>query len=255
MTRIGIITSGGDAPGMNAAIRAVVRAAMGRGVEVVGFMHGFDGIINDESQPLDSKSVGGIITQGGTMLRSARSDEFRMPEGRLKAMRVMASHGIGGLVVIGGDVDSFSYDDAEKGKSIGRTSFLSTTYCMQNPSREYSNNSCISETTPSPTPTPISTTTPTPTINKASANLKSSVLGASVESSSNHSYEPVRPTQYYERPTMVEEKSLEVGLKNNNSKTETSPDNHAVKVVRTSALISALASFLTAGLIFIRIML
>lgn len=103
MKRIGVITSGGDAPGMNAAIRAVVRAAIGRGVEVIGFVHGYDGIIHDESQLLDSKSVGGIISNGGTMLRTARSDEFRTPEGRLSAMRVMAKHNIGGLVVIGGD--------------------------------------------------------------------------------------------------------------------------------------------------------
>lgn len=88
---------------MNAAIRAVVRAAIGRGVEVIGFVHGYDGIIHDESQLLDSKSVGGIISNGGTMLRTARSDEFRTPEGRLSAMRVMAKHNIGGLVVIGGD--------------------------------------------------------------------------------------------------------------------------------------------------------
>ncbi|MFN8219263.1 MAG: 6-phosphofructokinase [Fimbriimonadales bacterium] len=103
MKRIGVITSGGDAPGMNAAIRAVVRAAIGRGSEVVGFVHGYDGIINDESQALNARSVSGILAQGGTMLRSARSEAFRTPEGRLAAMRVLGRHGVGGLVVIGGD--------------------------------------------------------------------------------------------------------------------------------------------------------
>lgn len=88
---------------MNAAIRGVVRAAIGRGTEVIGFDHGYDGIIHDESRALDSKSVGGIIASGGTMLRTARSEEFRTPQGRLEAMRVMSRLEIGGLVVIGGD--------------------------------------------------------------------------------------------------------------------------------------------------------
>jgi 6-phosphofructokinase 1 len=103
MKTIGVLTSGGDAPGMNAAIRAVVRAARGRGVDVFGFMHGYEGLISGECIPLDSKSVGGIISHGGTMLRSARSDTFRTPEGRLKAMRMLSERDIHGLVVIGGD--------------------------------------------------------------------------------------------------------------------------------------------------------
>jgi 6-phosphofructokinase 1 len=103
MKRIGVITSGGDAPGMNAAVRAVVRASIGRGIEVVGFWHGYAGIINDEAVPLDSKAVGGIITHGGTMLRSARSMEFREKEGRDKAYANLLKHRVDGLVVIGGD--------------------------------------------------------------------------------------------------------------------------------------------------------
>lgn len=103
MRRIGVLTSGGDAPGMNAAIRAVVRAAIGRGVEVVGFHHGYEGLMHDESVPMDSKSVGGIISHGGTFLRSARSEDFRKPEGRLRAMEILGRKGIEGLVVIGGD--------------------------------------------------------------------------------------------------------------------------------------------------------
>ncbi len=101
--RIGVITSGGDAPGMNAAIRAVVRAALYRNAEVIGFSHGWEGVINDESQLMDSKAVGGIIDRGGTILRSARSAEFRTPEGRVKAHEVLKKNGIEGLVVIGGD--------------------------------------------------------------------------------------------------------------------------------------------------------
>ena len=101
--RIGLITSGGDAPGMNAAIRGVVRAALYRNVEVIGFAHGWEGVIQDESQLMDSKVVGGIIDRGGTILRSARSAEFRTPEGRVKAMETLKKNKVEGLVVIGGD--------------------------------------------------------------------------------------------------------------------------------------------------------
>jgi 6-phosphofructokinase 1 len=103
MKRIGLITSGGDAPGMNAAIRGVVRSAIGRGTEVLGFLHGYEGIIQDESFVLDSMAVGGIITRGGTILRTARSKAFRLPEGRQKAMETLRKHELEGLIVIGGD--------------------------------------------------------------------------------------------------------------------------------------------------------
>lgn len=103
MKRIGVLTSGGDAPGMNAAVRAVVRAALGRGAEVVGFMHGWRGVIGDESNLMTSQSVGGIIDRGGTSLRTARSAEFRTPEGRQQAMQNLREHGVEGVVVIGGD--------------------------------------------------------------------------------------------------------------------------------------------------------
>jgi 6-phosphofructokinase 1 len=103
MKRIGVITSGGDAPGMNAALRAVVRSSLARGVEVLGFHHGWRGVISEEVTPLTSKSVGGIIGLGGTILRSARCQEFREKEGRLQAMEVLRSNGVEGLVVIGGD--------------------------------------------------------------------------------------------------------------------------------------------------------
>lgn len=88
---------------MNAAIRAVVRAAIGRGVSIVGFTHGYEGIIDDEAMPLDSVSVGGIISRGGTMLRSARSKTFMTEDGRDRAVGVLRKHEIEGLVVIGGD--------------------------------------------------------------------------------------------------------------------------------------------------------
>ncbi len=98
-----MITSGGDAPGMNAALRAVVRAAIGRGVKVVGFYHGYEGIVNDESVALSSSSVSGIIERGGTMLRTARSRTFMTPEGRGRAVETLRRSGCDGLVVIGGD--------------------------------------------------------------------------------------------------------------------------------------------------------
>jgi len=152
-------------------------------------------------------------------------------------------------------VDSFSYEKAEKGKSIGRISFSSTTYCVQNPSKGYSNNSCINVSTSVTVSTTTPTATPTPSYKTLSNDLNSAVLGTATDDVASNNYGPVRPTQYYERPTIDEEKTIENSLKNNISKTESSPDNHAVKVVRTATLISALVSFLTAGFIFIRIML
>lgn len=103
MNRIGVITSGGDSPGMNAAVRGVARAALGRGAEVIGFYHGYQGIMDEELLHMESKTVGGIIGVGGTILRTARSKEFRTLEGREKAIRNLHKHGVEGLVVIGGD--------------------------------------------------------------------------------------------------------------------------------------------------------
>lgn len=103
MRRIGLITSGGDAPGMNAAIRAVVRASLARGTEVLGYLHGYEGIIAGESMLMTSRTVGGIITLGGTILRTARSKEFMTREGQTKAMDNLNKERVEGLVVIGGD--------------------------------------------------------------------------------------------------------------------------------------------------------
>lgn len=88
---------------MNAAIRAVVRAAIGRGVEVLGFLHGYEGIIQNECMALDSKAVGGIITHGGTILRTARSKQFMTADGRIEAIENLRDREVDGLVVIGGD--------------------------------------------------------------------------------------------------------------------------------------------------------
>jgi len=101
--RIGVLTSGGDAPGMNAAIRAVVRTGIGKGWEVYGIRHGYSGLIDGDAVPLGARNVGGIIQRGGTMLGSARSPEFMTEEGRQKALRMLDNHQIEALVVIGGN--------------------------------------------------------------------------------------------------------------------------------------------------------
>jgi 6-phosphofructokinase 1 len=103
MKSIAVLTSGGDAPGMNAAIRAVTRSALDRGLEVYGVRYGFQGLVDDTIDPLRARDVGGIIQRGGTFLGSARSKEFREPSGRTKALRNLARRGIEALVVIGGN--------------------------------------------------------------------------------------------------------------------------------------------------------
>jgi len=102
-THIGVFTSGGDSPGMNAAVRAVVRTAHFRGVRVSGIMGGFDGMINGDIRPLGVRDVSNIIQRGGTILRSARSKAFMTPEGRAQAMASLRSAGIDALVAIGGN--------------------------------------------------------------------------------------------------------------------------------------------------------
>lgn len=103
MKRIGVMTSGGDAPGMNAAIRAVVRSGIAKGMEVYGIRHGFEGLIDGEIDRMEWASVGDILQRGGTILRTARSNRFFENEWQEKAMRVLEAFGIEGLVVIGGD--------------------------------------------------------------------------------------------------------------------------------------------------------
>ena len=101
--RIAVLTSGGDVPGMNAAIRSVVRTGVERDWLVFGVKHGYAGLIGDDMTILGRRDVGGIIGQGGTMLGSARSAEFRTEEGRRQALDVLAGRGIDALVVIGGN--------------------------------------------------------------------------------------------------------------------------------------------------------
>jgi 6-phosphofructokinase 1 len=103
MKHIAVLTSGGDAPGMNACIRAVVRTAAYHNVQVTGVIAGYQGLINGDFRELDSNAVGNIIQKGGTILKTARSQEFMTVEGRAKAAKNMHDAGIQGLVVIGGD--------------------------------------------------------------------------------------------------------------------------------------------------------
>ncbi len=100
---IGILTSGGDAPGMNAAIRAVTRSAIYNGLKVFGIYRGYKGLVTDEIVEFKSQNVSNIIQMGGTILKTARCQEFKTPEGRQQAYENMQKHGIDALVVIGGD--------------------------------------------------------------------------------------------------------------------------------------------------------
>ena len=100
---IGVLTSGGDAPGMNAAIRAVVRKALSQGLKVKGIYQGYRGLLNEEITDMTARDVSDTISKGGTILYTARCSEFRTPEGQDKGAEICRRHGIDGLVVIGGD--------------------------------------------------------------------------------------------------------------------------------------------------------
>ncbi|MCD8346887.1 MAG: 6-phosphofructokinase [Lachnospiraceae bacterium] len=100
---IGVLTSGGDAPGMNPAIRAVVRKALSQGIKVKGIYQGYKGLLNEEIEDLNARSVSDTISKGGTILYTARCSEFRTKEGQDEGAEVCRKHGIDGLVVIGGD--------------------------------------------------------------------------------------------------------------------------------------------------------
>ena len=101
--RIGVLTSGGDAPGMNAAIRSVVRASMHMGIECLGIRRGFNGLITGDITSMDFVQTSGLIGRGGTVLYTARSEEFKTPEGRKKAANTCKLFGLEGIVGIGGD--------------------------------------------------------------------------------------------------------------------------------------------------------
>jgi len=114
MKTLGLLTSGGDAPGMNAALRAVVRAAIYRGLRVSGFERGYLGLMNNETLPLTSRSVSGIVNVGGTMLKTARCDEMKTRNGLQKAAAVLHDNNLDGLVVIGGDGSLTGADQLQK---------------------------------------------------------------------------------------------------------------------------------------------
>lgn len=101
--KIGVLTSGGDAPGMNAAVRAVIRTALARGMKVAGIKKGYQGLLNEEIMDMDSRSVSKILERGGTVLGTARSEEFMPDSGKKKAADICRKHGIDALIVIGGD--------------------------------------------------------------------------------------------------------------------------------------------------------
>lgn len=113
---IGVLTSGGDAPGMNAAIRAVVRTAIARGKKVKGIRRGYQGLLEEDIIDMDAHSVSDIIQRGGTVLYTARCQEFRTPEGQQKGADICKKHGIDGIIVIGGDG---SFQGAQKLSHLG----------------------------------------------------------------------------------------------------------------------------------------
>ena len=113
---IGVLTSGGDAPGMNAAIRAVVRTALGKGLKVRGIRRGYQGLLNEEIIDLSARDVSDTIERGGTILQTARCAEMRTEEGQQKAAAICKKYGIDGLVVIGGDG---SFAGAQKLANVG----------------------------------------------------------------------------------------------------------------------------------------
>ena len=113
---IGVLTSGGDAPGMNAAIRAVVRTALGKGLNVQGIRRGYHGLLNEEIINMTARDVSDIIQRGGTILQTARCSEMRTEEGQRKAAGILKKYGIDGLVVIGGDG---SFAGAQKLSNLG----------------------------------------------------------------------------------------------------------------------------------------
>ena len=113
---IGVLTSGGDAPGMNAAIRAVVRRGLSQGLSVKGILKGYDGLLNEEIIDMSAKDVSDTIERGGTILYTARCAEFRTEEGQKRGAEICKKHGIDGLVVIGGDG---SFAGAQKLANLG----------------------------------------------------------------------------------------------------------------------------------------
>src|SRR5919204_455900 len=113
LKKIAVLTSGGDAPGMNAAVRAVTRGGLARGWEVFAVRNGYAGLLANTLEPLAARDVGGIIQSGGTVLGSARCPEFAEPAGRAEALATLAKHGIDALVVIGGGAEVIALPESE----------------------------------------------------------------------------------------------------------------------------------------------
>src|SRR5579859_2489088 len=103
MKRIAVMTSGGDAPGMNPAIRAVVRSALAHGLEVYGIRQAYSGLLAGDFERLTNREVSGILQRGGTILQTARNEEFKTPQGQRRGLRRLNEHDIEGLICIGGD--------------------------------------------------------------------------------------------------------------------------------------------------------
>src|SRR5215218_5876530 len=103
MKRIAVMTSGGDAPGMNAALRAVVRSGLSKGLEVYGIRQAYSGLLAGDFEKLTNREVSGILQRGGTILQTARNEEFKTAQGQRRGLRRLNEHGIEGMIVIGGD--------------------------------------------------------------------------------------------------------------------------------------------------------
>ena len=126
---IGVLTSGGDAPGMNAAIRAVVRTALGKGLKVRGIRRGYQGLLNEEIIDLSARDVSDTIERGGTILQTARCAEMRTEEGQQKAAAICKKYGIDGLVVIGGDGSFVVCDDGIFRARVPKIDAVNTVGC------------------------------------------------------------------------------------------------------------------------------
>ena len=125
LRRIGILTSGGDAPGMNAAIRAAVRNCLKHDVTPVGIRRGYNGLIHADTYEMEASDVSGIISRGGTMLYTARCEEFKTPEGVAQAVRTCRYCGLDGIIAIGGELPSFLLQGSTPSVSPGPLTTIS----------------------------------------------------------------------------------------------------------------------------------
>jgi len=134
MKRIAVLTSGGDAPGMNAAVRAVVRCAAARGMEVAGIRNGFTGLIAGEIQWLGPRDVGGIIERGGTFLGTTRCEELKTAAGQDAALEQLRTHDIDGLIVVGGNGSQMGPTRSPRADCVSSASLPRSTMTSTGPS-------------------------------------------------------------------------------------------------------------------------